>query len=97
MKSINASSVTPWISYGFGFVGNRLVIPYMNEAQFLVEEGATPEQVDRVLTEFGMAMGMLAVFDMAGVDVGVVVDGGGHLLVSPGRGRDPVGVRAGGA
>jgi 3-hydroxyacyl-CoA dehydrogenase len=41
----------------------------MNEAQFLVEEGATPEQVDRVLTEFGMAMGPFAVADLSGLDV----------------------------
>jgi len=54
---------------GFGFVGNRMVFPYMNEAQFLVEEGATPEQVDRALTDFGMAMGPLAVADLSGLDV----------------------------
>ena len=54
---------------GFGFVGNRMVFPYMNEAQFLVEEGATPEQVDRALTDFGMAMGPLAMADMSGIDV----------------------------
>jgi 3-hydroxyacyl-CoA dehydrogenase len=52
-----------------GFVGNRMMFPYMYEAQFLVEEGATPEQVDRALTDFGMAMGIFAVDDMAGVDV----------------------------
>jgi 3-hydroxyacyl-CoA dehydrogenase len=52
-----------------GFVGNRMLFPYMYEAQFLVEEGATPEQVDRALTEFGMAMGIFAVDDMAGIDV----------------------------
>jgi 3-hydroxyacyl-CoA dehydrogenase len=54
---------------GFGFVGNRMMFPYINEAQFLVEEGATPEQVDRALTDFGMAMGPLAVADMSGLDV----------------------------
>ncbi len=52
-----------------GFAGNRMMFPYMYEAQFLVEEGATPEQVDRALTEFGMAMGIFAVDDMAGIDV----------------------------
>jgi 3-hydroxyacyl-CoA dehydrogenase len=57
------------VGNGFGFVGNRLFIPYMNEAEFLVEEGATPEQVDRVLTEFGMAMGPFAVADLSGLDV----------------------------
>ncbi len=54
---------------GFGFAGNRMMFPYMFEAQFLVEEGATPEQVDRVLTDFGMAMGIFGVDDMAGLDV----------------------------
>jgi 3-hydroxyacyl-CoA dehydrogenase len=53
----------------FGFVGNRMVFPYMEQAQFLVEEGATPEQVDRALTDFGMAMGPLAMADMSGIDV----------------------------
>jgi 3-hydroxyacyl-CoA dehydrogenase len=52
-----------------GFVGNRMMFPYMYETQFLVEEGATPEQVDRALGGFGMAMGMFAVDDMAGLDV----------------------------
>jgi 3-hydroxyacyl-CoA dehydrogenase len=54
---------------GFGFVGNRMFFPYMEEAQFLVAEGATPEQVDRALTDFGMAMGPLAVADLSGIDV----------------------------
>ena len=52
-----------------GFVGNRMMFPYMYEAQFLAEEGATPEQVDGALTRFGMAMGIFAVDDMAGLDV----------------------------
>ena len=52
-----------------GFVGNRMMFPYMYEAQFLLEEGATPQQVDKALTDFGMAMGIFAVDDMAGLDV----------------------------
>jgi 3-hydroxyacyl-CoA dehydrogenase len=52
-----------------GFVGNRMMFPYVYEAQFMVEEGATPVQVDRALTDFGMAMGIFAVDDMAGLDV----------------------------
>ena len=43
--------------------------PYMREAQFLVEEGATPAQVDRALNDFGMAMGIFAVDDMGGIDL----------------------------
>jgi 3-hydroxyacyl-CoA dehydrogenase len=58
------------VGNGPGFVGNRLMFPYMYETQFLVEEGATPAQVDAALTGFGMAMGMFAVDDMAGLDVG---------------------------
>jgi 3-hydroxyacyl-CoA dehydrogenase len=53
-----------------GFVGNRMFLPYMREAQFLVEEGATPQQVDAALYDWGMAMGIFAVDDMAGIDVG---------------------------
>src|SRR5579875_3169439 len=53
-----------------GFVGNRMMFPYMREAQFLVEEGATPAHVDKVLYDWGMAMGIFAVDDMAGIDVG---------------------------
>jgi len=54
---------------GPGFAGNRMMFPYMYETQFLVEDGCTPEEVDRALTDFGMAMGMFAVDDMAGIDV----------------------------
>ncbi len=54
---------------GPAFVGNRMFFPYMYEAQFLVEEGATPQQVDRALTQFGMAMGIFEVDDLAGIDV----------------------------
>jgi 3-hydroxyacyl-CoA dehydrogenase len=53
-----------------GFVGNRMFGPYRREAQFLVEEGAAVEAVDRALVEFGNAMGPLAVGDLAGLDVG---------------------------
>jgi 3-hydroxyacyl-CoA dehydrogenase len=53
-----------------GFVGNRMFGPYRREAQFLVEEGASIEAVDRAMVDFGMAMGPLAVGDLAGLDVG---------------------------
>jgi len=53
-----------------GFVGNRMLAPYGREAQFLVEEGAKPEQVDAALYKFGLAMGPLAMGDLAGLDVG---------------------------
>jgi 3-hydroxyacyl-CoA dehydrogenase len=53
-----------------GFVGNRMYHPYQREAQFLLEEGATVQQVDQALVDFGMAMGPLATGDLAGLDVG---------------------------
>lgn len=53
-----------------GFVGNRMFHPYRREAQFLVEEGASIEAVDRAIYDFGMAMGPLSVADLAGLDVG---------------------------
>jgi 3-hydroxyacyl-CoA dehydrogenase len=53
-----------------GFVGNRMFHPYRREAQFLVEEGASVEVVDKALYDFGMAMGPLATGDLAGLDVG---------------------------
>jgi 3-hydroxyacyl-CoA dehydrogenase len=53
-----------------GFVGNRMFHPYVRESVFLVEEGATVEAVDQALYDFGMAMGPLAVGDLAGLDVG---------------------------
>ena len=57
----------------YGFIGNRMMEGYAREAQRIVLEGATPRQVDSALENFGMAMGILAVFDMAGIDVGVNV------------------------
>ncbi|MCH8333196.1 enoyl-CoA hydratase/isomerase family protein [Candidatus Sumerlaeota bacterium] len=53
-----------------GFVGNRMLGPYRREAEFLVEEGAKPQEVDAALLGIGMAMGPLAVSDLAGIDVG---------------------------
>jgi 3-hydroxyacyl-CoA dehydrogenase len=53
-----------------GFIGNRMLGPYLRESQFLVEEGASVEEVNEALAEFGMAMGPLAMSDLAGLDVG---------------------------
>jgi 3-hydroxyacyl-CoA dehydrogenase len=53
-----------------GFIGNRMIHCYGREAQFLVEEGAAVEAVDRALYDFGLAMGPLAMGDLAGLDVG---------------------------
>ena len=57
----------------YGFIGNRMMEGYAREAQRMVLEGATPRRIDSVLENFGMAMGILGVFDMAGIDVGVNV------------------------
>jgi 3-hydroxyacyl-CoA dehydrogenase len=57
----------------FGFVGNRMLYSYGRENQFLLLEGAPPEQIDKVLFDWGMAMGPNAVGDLAGLDVGYKV------------------------
>jgi 3-hydroxyacyl-CoA dehydrogenase len=54
----------------YGFIGNRMLIPRQTQAMRLLLEGATPEQVDRVYTEFGMPMGPFQMADLAGVDIG---------------------------
>jgi len=53
-----------------GFIGNRMVEQYLRQAMFLLEEGASPPQVDRALERFGMAMGPFRMSDLAGNDVG---------------------------
>jgi 3-hydroxyacyl-CoA dehydrogenase len=60
----------------YGFIGNRMMEGYAREAERMVLEGATPRAIDTVLEQWGMAMGILAVFDMAGVDVGVHIHRG---------------------
>jgi 3-hydroxyacyl-CoA dehydrogenase len=54
----------------YGFIGNRMLQPYGQQSQLLLLEGATPEQVDGAMQDWGMAMGPLRVFDLAGLDVG---------------------------
>jgi 3-hydroxyacyl-CoA dehydrogenase len=68
-KKLKKIGVLSKVSYGF--IGNRMMDPYAREAERLALEGADPADVDAALEDFGMAMGILAVFDMAGVDVGV--------------------------
>ncbi len=53
-----------------GFVGNRMYHQYTRQANFLLEEGALPQQVDKAIYDFGFAMGPFAVGDVAGLDVG---------------------------
>jgi 3-hydroxyacyl-CoA dehydrogenase len=56
-----------------GFIGNRMLAPYVAQAEFLVEEGALPQQVDAVVYEFGFPMGPFAMGDLAGLDVAHLV------------------------
>ncbi len=53
-----------------GFIGNRMIEQYLRQALFLLDEGASPAQVDRALEKFGMAMGPFRMSDLAGNDVG---------------------------
>src|SRR6202030_2447771 len=62
-----------------GFIGNRMLGFYGLEAEFLLEEGATPEQIDRIMEGFGFAMGPLAVRDLAGNDIGFMIRKGRKL------------------
>jgi 3-hydroxyacyl-CoA dehydrogenase len=52
-----------------GFIGNRMIDPYGRQAGFLLEEGALPQQVDRALEKWGMAMGPFRMADLAGNDI----------------------------
>ena len=67
-KTIRKVGVVARVCYGF--IGNRMMDPYGREAEHCLLEGATPEEVDSALERFGMAMGILAVYDLAGVDIG---------------------------
>ncbi len=53
-----------------GFIGNRMIEQYGRQAGFLLEEGATPQQVDRAIEKFGFAMGPFRMGDLAGNDIG---------------------------
>lgn len=52
-----------------GFIGNRILKVYSREAEYLLEEGATPTEVDKALQDFGFPMGVFLMRDMAGLDV----------------------------
>jgi len=56
-----------------GFIGNRMLEQYIRQSLFLVDEGASPQQVDAALYKFGMAMGPFTMYDMAGMDVGYAI------------------------
>jgi 3-hydroxyacyl-CoA dehydrogenase len=53
----------------FGFIGNRIYNAYRRQCEFMLEDGAWPEDVDGALTGFGFAMGPFAVADLSGLDI----------------------------
>ena len=53
-----------------GFIGNRMIEQYTRQATFMIDEGASPAQVDRAIERFGFAMGPFRMSDLAGNDVG---------------------------
>jgi 3-hydroxyacyl-CoA dehydrogenase len=57
-----------------GFVGNRMLAPYFRQCDFLVEEGALPQDVDRVIETFGFRMGPFRVYDLAGLDISWAIE-----------------------
>jgi 3-hydroxyacyl-CoA dehydrogenase len=67
-KRINKVGAVAGVCYGF--IGNRMLRGYSHEANMLVLEGAAPEKIDSVLYHFGMPMGVIAMGDMAGLDIG---------------------------
>jgi 3-hydroxyacyl-CoA dehydrogenase len=67
-KKIRKVAVVAGVCHGF--IGNRMLMPRQVEANKLLMEGATPEQIDRVHVAFGMPMGPFQMADLAGVDIG---------------------------
>ena len=67
-KKIKKVAVVAGVTHGF--IGNRMLMPRQVEAMKLLMEGATPEQIDKVHTDFGMPMGPFQMSDLAGVDIG---------------------------
>lgn len=72
-----------------GFLVNRILLPYMNEALYLLEEGADIEMIDKVVSDFGLPIGPFALADQVGIDVGykvakILQEGfGQRMAVSP--------------
>ncbi len=67
-KKLNKIGVVSGVCYGF--IGNRMLQAYFKQAEYMVEDGASPYQVDSTLKSFGFAMGIFAVGDLAGIDIG---------------------------
>jgi 3-hydroxyacyl-CoA dehydrogenase/enoyl-CoA hydratase/3-hydroxybutyryl-CoA epimerase len=80
-----------------GFLVNRILIPYLNEAVFLLQEGYSVEDIDRAATDFGMPMGPLRLLDEVGLDVAahvskVMVEGYGERMAAPNFAEQMIGI-----
>src|SRR5207302_1741021 len=74
---------------GVGFYTSRILVPYMNEASYLLSEGAAVEDLDKALTDFGFPVGPVTLLDEVGIDVGAKVgkimhDAFGARMAPPG-------------
>ncbi|MFP5447014.1 MAG: 3-hydroxyacyl-CoA dehydrogenase NAD-binding domain-containing protein, partial [Betaproteobacteria bacterium] len=67
-KKIKKTSVVSGVCDGF--IGNRMIEQYSRQAGFLLDEGCTPQQVDKAIEKFGFAMGPFRMGDLAGNDIG---------------------------
>lgn len=67
-KKLNKVAVVAGNCYGF--IGNRMIFAYLHQAELLLLEGASPSQIDKALTDIGLAMGPYQMMDLAGLDVG---------------------------
>jgi len=72
-KRIGKSPIV--VGDGPGFLVNRVLLPYMNEALLLLEEGASIKQIDRAATKFGMPMGPITLYDTVGLDIALHAGG----------------------
>jgi len=73
-----------------GFIGNRMLQYYTGAADFLVEQGVAPEDIDRVAEAFGMPMGPMAMRDMSGIDVSFLIQKARSPSLPPGERLSPI-------
>ncbi|MFD1611452.1 3-hydroxyacyl-CoA dehydrogenase NAD-binding domain-containing protein [Sphingomonas tabacisoli] len=73
-----------------GFIGNRMVRFYMDTADFLLEAGISPGRIDKVATDFGMPIGPLTMWDMVGLDTGVLLRKPRRAAAVPGDRMSPI-------
>jgi 3-hydroxyacyl-CoA dehydrogenase len=72
-----------------GFIGNRMITFYLEQSMVLLEEGASPQQIDRALEKWGMAMGPFRMSDLAGLDIGYTIRQR-QYAEDPGARRSPI-------